>query len=74
MSLTRFMQGVLKGDIANMQAEQARQAEEEKRKRDEEAKNLAYQRSLATTVINQIELDQFPAGFDFKSDRSKFHG
>ena len=68
MSLTRFMQGVLKGDIANMQAEQARQAEEEKRKRDEEAKNLAYERSLATTVINQIELDRFPAGFDFKSE------
>ena len=55
MSFNRFIQGVLKGDIANMQAEQARQAEELKREQTIEDNNLAFSRSLAAAFAGNID-------------------
>ena len=55
MSINRFIKGVLKGDIANMQAEQARQAEEEKRKQAVEDRRIAFSMNLASAFAGKID-------------------
>tara|TARA_B100000073_G_scaffold126879_1_gene103862 strand:+ start:2519 stop:5086 length:2568 start_codon:yes stop_codon:yes gene_type:complete len=57
MSFTRFMQGVLKGDIANMQAEQARQAEELKREQEIEDRKMTFSMNLASAFANKIPVE-----------------
>lgn len=67
MSFSRFMQGVLKGDIANMQAEEARQAAEQKRKQELKDRAIQFNQSVATTLLGNLDTSRLPAGFDYRS-------
>jgi len=67
MSINRFIKGVLKGDIANMQAEQARQAEKLKKEQEAKDKTLQFNRTIASTLLNNLDVSQLPAGFDYTS-------